>query len=1077
MSQFTFLPWVRNRLTAKAALASVPTGAPKKLSLPVNLAVSVAGGSPATVTLNADLHGPGSVIGINAEAVLKTLPQAGEQQYPSLLVAAVEFYEEDLPWRYSPPAPEPTGTGMNAPHVAPWCCLLVLEDGSKEYSEAEQGSGPLPVIEVPDAANFPPANQLWLWAHVQVNKALDTPTTPESFLNGELSRNPDIAFSRIMGARRLRANTAYRAFLVPSYEAGRQAGLGITPNVDADLLAWASGMTARKFPVYYQWTFRTGAEGDFESLARRLRPVSLPDFGSQPVAVHVPVGSLGTQPSSADWLINLPGVMRPLGAVPRPPGALVTELYEELQPAISPAAVTGAARPAVTAPIYGRAYASATLPTNNPGNTPLSGWLSQVNLDPRYRAIAGIGSQLIQDNQEEYTNRAWEQVRDVLAANMNLRGMQSGLQTTRALHNHHLPLTGSGAAGNFAARTAEPTKDSAQTSSLSPESKAYAADTASESPDAKAESTPASKNGSPGNAGTDDSIVAGGTSVSMENYGLHLTGLAFTRVLVPGSADSGDDLTVQEVIRQSAMPMAAFSPAFRRITKPFGRYQTSLAGRPRRLTDPEPPVDVETLLERGTTIPQRDSLLTLLNEGVITPAQPKPTGIRAYQFDDARVDDILKNSAAPSTFLLLVKGQYVAYTSKTEGGGEGETGTIYTRFIKAYNNFRKAKFNTADYKPPVLDLEKIKQALIEGTKPEEVYLARANRALRLVPHYGTYVADSALGPITSAPGPGTANPQARMAGPSTVSATGPAPAPRLQEVKPVMAYPVFKDAMGEILRTKHPDLFMPGIDDFPANGLTTLSVNREFIEAYLLGLNHALGSELLWRGFPTDLRGSYFRQFWDVSEQLSTSTSDSQTPEELADAEESLRDITPLASWGTQALGTHSDNPSAVRLAVRADLLKRYPNTVISALSAKKENDVLTPNFDEEYVFPIQRMTLGQDILVLTFPLSEADAKGQVVTEPNGPYGFFFIFQERPGEPQFGLDDWAGSSPAQFPVASWDNLSWQHLAAEEGTVISIPAANQSDTAFQSITDSAKLAYAFFQQPFMVAIHAQEMIVQ
>ena len=1072
MSQFTFLPWVRNRLTAKATLASVPAGAPKKLFLPVNLAVSVAGGSSATVTLNADLHGPGSVIGINAEAVLKTLPQAGEQQYPSLLVAAVEFYEEDLPWRYSPPAP--SSTSANAPHVAPWCCLLVLEDGSTEYSEVEQGSGPLPVIEVPNDANFPPADQLWLWAHVQVNKALDTPATPELFLNGELNRNPDIAFSRIMGARRLRANTAYRAFLVPSYEAGRQAGLGITPDVDVDLLAWATGMARRKFPVYYQWTFRTGAEGDFESLARRLRPVSLPDFGSQPVAVHVPVGSLGTQPSPADWLINLPGVMRPLGAVPRPPGALVTELYEELQPAIAPAAVTGSTRPAVTAPIYGRAYANATLPTSNPGNTSLSGWLSQVNLDPRYRAIAGIGSQLIQDNQEEYTNRAWEQVRDVLAANMNLRGMQSGLQTTRALRNHHLPLTGSGAAGNFAARVAEPTEDSSQASSPAFGSKAYAADTASENPDATAESMPASRDSLSGNVVQDDSIVVGGTSVSMENYGLHLTGLAFTRVLVPGSSDSGDDLTVQEVIRQSGMPLAAFSPTFRRITKPFGRYQTSLAGRPRRLTDPEAPVNVETLLERGTTIPQRDSLLTLLNKGVITPAQPKPTGIRAYQFDDAKVDEVLEKLEAPSTFLVPVKGQYVVYTSKAEG----ENLEIYTRFSQAYENFRKAKFNTTDPKPPVLDLEKIKQALIEGTKPEKVYLARANRALRLVPHYSTYAADSALAPIASAPSAGTANLQARASGPSVVSAMGPAPAPQLQEVKPVMAYPVFKDAMGEILRTKHSDLFMPGIDDFPANGLTTLSVNREFIEAYLLGLNHALGSELLWRGFPTDLRGSYFRQFWDVSEQLSMSTSDDQTPEELAEAEESLRDVNPLASWGTQALGTHSPNPDAVRLAVRADLLKRYPNTVISALPAKKANGVLTPDFDEDYVFPTQRMTLGQDILVLTFPLDESDVRGQDVTATAGPYGYFFLFQERPGEPQFGLDDWAGSLPAQFPVASWDDLSWQHLAAEEGKVISIPAANQSsDAAFQNITNSAKLAYAFFQQPFMVAIHAQEMIVQ
>ena len=34
----------------------------------------------------------------------------------------------------------------------------------------------------------------------------------------------------------------------------------------------------------------------------------------------------------------------------------------------------------------------------------------------------------------------------------------------------------------------------------------------------------------------------------------------------------------------------------------------------------------------------------------------------------------------------------------------------------------------------------------------------------------------------------------------------------------------------------------------------------------MCGLNHEFAGELLWRGYPTDKRGSYFRQFWDVSE-------------------------------------------------------------------------------------------------------------------------------------------------------------------------------------------------------------------
>ena len=43
------------------------------------------------------------------------------------------------------------------------------------------------------------------------------------------------------------------------------------------------------------------------------------------------------------------------------------------------------------------------------------------------------------------------------------------------------------------------------------------------------------------------------------------------------------------------------------------------------------------------------------------------------------------------------------------------------------------------------------------------------------------------------------------------------------------------------------------------------SVNERFIEAYLAGAQSRVLRELLWREYPTDQRGSYFRQFWDVS--------------------------------------------------------------------------------------------------------------------------------------------------------------------------------------------------------------------
>ena len=42
--------------------------------------------------------------------------------------------------------------------------------------------------------------------------------------------------------------------------------------------------------------------------------------------------------------------------------------------------------------------------------------VNELNLDPRYRAAAGIGTTVVQKNQEEYMEAAWQQVGKVLAS-------------------------------------------------------------------------------------------------------------------------------------------------------------------------------------------------------------------------------------------------------------------------------------------------------------------------------------------------------------------------------------------------------------------------------------------------------------------------------------------------------------------------------------------------------------------------------------------------------------------------------------------------------------------------------------
>ena len=113
----------------------------------------------------------------------------------------------------------------------------------------------------------------------------------------------------------------------------------------------------------------------------------------------------------------------------------------------------------------------------------------------------------------------------------------------------------------------------------------------------------------------------------------------------------------------------------------------------------------------------------------------------------------------------------------------------------------------------------------------------------------------------------------------------------LKKIVKCLAYPDIKDAMYKPLADIGTRLLVPNIDLIPQNSLSILIVNERFIEAYLAGANVEFCSELLWREYPTDQRGSSFRQFWDVSTVM--------TPPGVAakDRDEALKDIEKIHEW------------------------------------------------------------------------------------------------------------------------------------------------------------------------------------
>ena len=97
----------------------------------------------------------------------------------------------------------------------------------------------------------------------------------------------------------------------------------------------------------------------------------------------------------------------------------------------------------------------------------------------------------------------------------------------------------------------------------------------------------------------------------------------------------------------------------------------------------------------------------------------------------------------------------------------------------------------------------------------------------------------------------------------------------------------------------------------------------------MVGLNHEFARELLWREYPTDQRGSCFRQFWDVSSFFAGADAGDDA---CASACATSRRCT--SGRATSKLGDHDarerpgDDEEEVVLVIRGELLKRYPNAV-----------------------------------------------------------------------------------------------------------------------------------------------------
>jgi hypothetical protein len=283
--------------------------------------------------------------------------------------------------------------------------------------------------------------------------------------------------------------------------------------------------------------------------------------------------------------------------------------------------------------------------------------------------------------------------------------------------------------------------------------------------------------------------------------------------------------------------------------------------------------------------------------------------------------------------------------------------------------------------------------------------------------------------------------------------------------------PEFPQPMYEPLRDYFQGMLLPGIDQVPPNTIALLETNQQFIEAYMVGLNHEMSRELLWRGYPADQKATYFRHFWDTRGRVAPSAP--AQPGQPAD-------ISPIASWADDShLGDHAGSGSAAGqlvLLIRGDLLRRYPRAMIYAVEAAWSADKTRRELGVAEQYPMFRATQPPDITMLGFLLTEQQVRGADDATNGGHPGWFFVLQEQPTEPRFGMD--VATSYGDQPQ-HWRDLSWGHLAPDE------PALQQiayvpidgllNHVALDGVAwgkNSAQMASITRQRPFRVAIHAR-----
>jgi hypothetical protein len=1093
---FQFVAWSRRGASAEHSVGTVDASARRIVTATTVVTAERDGAPPHTDEVASPplaLLGPGDVVGLDPAQIVRRVPRPDDHNFEPNYLAAIEFAHPDIPWLFSPVAEAGAGVAM------PWLMLVVVdvEPGHEQAQLTVHPGAPNPVLEVADSTVLPNPADAWAWAHVQVHRA--TSGEAETLLATPTPGWADVR-SRLVAPTHIQPEHAYLACVVPVYAAGREAGAGKSPDGQGVALAW-NPPGAVSIPVYEHWRFRAGPAGDFETLARKLRPAeNVPDLGQRRVAVEPVASRLQAPDAPAD--LFPPKVRAVPTAIakadmswPLAPGTdgddqvgLRPRLKELVDLTAQEATAT---EPLVGPPLYGRWHALVDSIDGHPEaadlvDPPAAGpqrWIEQLNADPFNRMAAGVATRVVQNDQEPLMASAWDQLDEVLAANRRIRWSQlfaasadrmharlETLSDARALRLTAPALTrvllSSGVTvkatmnasvvppqvldasfvrltryANRSGTTATPTTTSVQLAVNS-----FRAGSAAITPTRFAQARAVDHDALMGlftaNPQLSEHVQTANAGVSPTEL---LTKLADSRRLVSELAGRVDVTPPVDVV-----PAATGEPfihaldgsaaarhlddavAFTRGLLNAGQLQVdaniadqlrAVAGPNARRTFTPEAIQVinQAIGERGGG-PQAPPQLDLAAPGfrmTFDPASMRP--VRDFT--------VATGASATEADVLTRTGQLRTATLTTIGLADtSPTTDVYASFVDHDRELVKA------------DADLWKSDIVAISAPPELPQLTA-----IQPDTAQAVV-AALAPVPAY--------ERMLAWAHQVEPAAAALVKQRTPLHPAMAAPHFPDPLVERLRRLDQEWVLGGVRSLPPNSIVLLATNEQFVESFAVGANHELARELVWRGFPTDLRGSCFPRFWPGVPGTSPPA-----------------DVAPLDGW---TLGLGHNEPGGPRPApltvvvLKGDLLRRYPSTIVTAELGTTSVDAGTTTFvnDGPVATELFRGFLDPDITYVALNVDIDTLRQFDAATPR--HGWYISLRQPLDEPRFGLDE-ADPSQANVPndVGDPDNWSWAGLGDGAGHPHLTPAS------LFAPASSAQVAKGLFQRPFRLLLRAHD----